>query len=154
MTIRAKMKQPMTLKKKIVVGCLSTVVFFILAVIIFIGIPIYSVIRSIKQAENYILTLSDADKQQWIARTETILNNNDYKIPVNYDDLPSRIEKPLTYYIGDDTVRYHWCAGIICADLTVNRLPEGVYEIVVLNRRQNPPAYITNLVQRTTGNNP
>ena len=148
------MKQPMTRKKKIVIGCLSTVVFLILASVIFISVPIYLAIRSIKQAEKYVLTLSDADKQQWIARTETILNDNDYKIPVNYDDLPDGIEKPLTYYIGDEAVRYHWCAGITCTDLTVKRLPEDVYEIIVLNRQQNPPVYITNLVQRTIGNNP
>ena len=135
----------MTRKNKIVIGCLSTIGVLILSVVIFFCYAIYTVTRPIRRAEKYILKMSDAEMQQWIARTETILNDNNNTWHTFDDlDLPDGVRKPLTYYFRDDHIVYHWCMGIACADLVVKRLPEGGHEIMFRGQRLYP----------TTGNNP
>jgi len=133
---------------KIVIACLSAIGVLILGVVIFWGTAIFMAKRTMWQAENYILALSDTEMQQWIARTETILNDNE-NTRHTFDDLvlPDGVRKPLTYYFREDHIVYHWCMGIACADLIVTRLPEGGHEIMFRGQRLYPK-------EPTTGNNP
>ena len=113
-------------KRKIAIGCLSTVAILILAPVIFFSVVVYKIKSSARQVDNYINTLTERDAQRWIAQTEALLTDN---VTPNFEDLPFTL-KPLVYS-GDDSVLYHFCLGLVCgANLTVNRLPEGGHEII------------------------
>ena len=67
--------------------------------------------------------------RQWVDRTETLLTNENAQ--ATYDGLPKGMREPITkYFINDDTIIYHWCAGFACVDFRVARLPEGGHELV------------------------
>ena len=119
-----------TRNQQIVIGCCSAVGILALAFGVYMGVAIHLALRPLRRAEDYIRNFSDADKRIWIERTESLLTNENAQ--VTYEGLPDGVKEPIRAYIRDidDSVIFHWCAGIRCVDLWVKRLPEGGYELV------------------------